>query len=79
MRLGDDFDWLGVGLETILQIRWIRRSVKLTIKADHIFELAGLGLFCYYSFIHRICKIILYIRLISYKFEIVRFYFPSWP
>jgi len=26
MRLGDDFDWLGVGLETILQIRRLRRS-----------------------------------------------------
>ena len=27
MRLGDDFDWLGVSLETFLQIRRLRRSV----------------------------------------------------
>ncbi|XP_023349160.1 zinc finger MYND domain-containing protein 19 [Eurytemora carolleeae] len=31
MRLGDDFDWLGVGLETILQIRWIRRLENLIL------------------------------------------------
>ena len=46
---------------------YIFSNFKRTIKADHILELAGIGLFCYYRFINRICKIRLRGRLTNYK------------
>ena len=42
-------------------------NFQQTIKADHILELAGLGLFYKYRFINYICKIRLQSRLIIYK------------
>ncbi len=50
-----------------LTYKYISGNIKRTKKCDHILELAGLGLFCYYCFIDNICKIRLLSLLINYK------------
>ena len=41
--------------------------LNVTIKADNILKLGGLGLFCYFRFINQISYISLKSRLLNYK------------